>query len=429
MLIQVTFENVLSFRDETTFSMIAGDQAQQRAEWTRPGPDGLRLLKVAGVYGANAAGKSNLVNALGKLVVLLHAGRRADEEIEISPFKLDESRDRPSRAQLDVWTNGTPWSYSIQFSRTQVLEEALWRGASGGDEELVFSRTTNEKGSSNVNVGPALRLDREQRQFLDFVARGTRPNQPFIAEARDRNATFFEDFTRWLTSRVFPYGTKTNLRESWAKLAMQDPRFLRFLESLLVDTGTGVRQLQVKVDVPMERLRDVAELSGDRLLKVLDDDKNRKYFAFVQGSGQDALSEQEQSDGTLRLLDLASLFFRVEAGADSTMVIDELDRALHALASRKLIERFLEMAGDGDHQLIFTTHDTSLLDHRLLPPESIWFAEKDPRGATHLYSLAEFNPIQLKQLEGAWERGYLHGRFGAIPFASDPERLGWIGRR
>jgi AAA15 family ATPase/GTPase len=128
----------------------------------------------------------------------------------------------------------------------------------------------------------------------------------------------------------------------------------------------------------------------------------------------------EESEGTQRLIHLLSFLFALKKGPEQVFVVDELDRRLHPLLSRLLIQTILAAEDRGRHnQIIFTTHDTNLLDLDLLRRDEIWFAEKDAGGASHLYSLAEFRTRADLKIE----KGYLNGRFGAIPFIGDVHRL------
>ena len=131
----------------------------------------------------------------------------------------------------------------------------------------------------------------------------------------------------------------------------------------------------------------------------------------------------EESDGTQRLLHLLPVLFHRTKGPCT--VIDELDRSLHTSLTRRFVEEFMAMASGAMSQLIFTTHDTNLLNGRLLPPGAIWFVEKDDDGASHLHSLAEYPAAQIEHLLEHLEEGYLQGRFGAIPFLAHRDNLGW----
>jgi hypothetical protein len=136
----------------------------------------------------------------------------------------------------------------------------------------------------------------------------------------------------------------------------------------------------------------------------------------------------EESDGTQRLLDLAPVLYHSKSPSSveaSIFVIDELERSLHPLLTRLFLGHFLGQTAGPTSQLIFTTHDTNLLDLALLPRDAVWFVEKNRQGASSVYSLAEFNGDQLDKLGGRVEEGYLQGRFGAIPFFGDLRRLGW----
>ncbi len=153
--------------------------------------------------------------------------------------------------------------------------------------------------------------------------------------------------------------------------------------------------------------------------------KIRTYALFLMRQMTDGslvpFATREESDGTRRLLTLAPLLYRLQHRSDATAAIDEIDRSLHPELTRHFLERFLaEKTG----QILVTTHDTNLLDARLLPRDSIWFVEKDHAAGSRLYPLTEFDPAQLAKLEGHLEDGYLQGRFGAIPFFGDPRKLG-----
>jgi AAA15 family ATPase/GTPase len=126
-----------------------------------------------------------------------------------------------------------------------------------------------------------------------------------------------------------------------------------------------------------------------------------------------------ESDGTARLIHLVPLLFEVSFGRERVLIIDELDRRLHPHLSRMVVETALQCHGDS--QIIFTTHDTNLLDLSLFRRDEIWFVEKDKGGSSHIYSLAEFKVRPDLQIE----KGYLNGRFGAIPFVGDIRSLGW----
>jgi AAA15 family ATPase/GTPase len=134
-------------------------------------------------------------------------------------------------------------------------------------------------------------------------------------------------------------------------------------------------------------------------------------------------SMEEESEGTQRLIHLVPSLFILKQDSEIVVFLDELDRRLHPLLSRYFVETAINCRAKGN-QLVFTTHDTNLLDLDLLRRDEIWFIEKDSQGASSCYSLAEFKIRPDLKIE----KGYLNARFGAIPFLGDIQNLGWVDR-
>lgn len=418
MLLQFTVENVLSFRDETVLSLLAAPGVEHAPGQVIEVPElGRSVLRVAALYGANASGKSNLVKALQTAAVLVLVGTLPGRPIRVSPFKLDpDARGKPSRFEFEVWTDGSRWSYGFACTTARVEAEWLYRDAGDG-EDNVFQRSTGDGDDVSIEIGDALRLDDERRQFWKFVAEGTRPAQLFLAEASQRNVKELAPLLR------FFWGLWGVIRRAPIVFAERDD-ITSFAAELLRGAGTGVAGLEVVLPrneaQGLSAVESLAGLGGAR--RAENTIPKIRFLHATRGATEDVyLEEEEESDGTRRLVELAPNWFLLEK-TDATIVIDQLDRSLHTLLSRNLLERFLAADPATSGQLIFTTHDTNLLDLELLPHDSIWFVEKDLGGGSSLYSLAEFKPEQLEQLGNKLESGYLHGRFGGTPFLSNPRR-------
>lgn len=425
MLLQFAFENFLSFRDRVVFSMLV-------AEGSNPPPHtyveagGHRVLRAAAIYGANASGKSNFVKAVGFVFELLEKGRRPDEPTGLVPFKLDASAaQRLARFELEFLIEETRYSYGIELMKTTVKSEWLHKTSPAIPEQLVFSRENEQStGSSTFELGPTFSGDR--LQFARFIAQGTRSNQPFLAEARERNLHELNPVIEWLADDLF-WAPPQEPVLGLPRMLETSPRFRTFVSDFLVEADTGVHEVTVERTAAPERTASTdAELAASPEEGHFSDAEGTHRLQIrtvrkVTGGGTVTFSPEEESDGTRRLMHLAATSY---VGAfDGLSVLDEIDRSLHPLMTRKVVSTFLQRPGRG--QLIFTTHDTNLLSADLLPPEAIWFAEKDAAGASRMYSLAEFEPAQLEGLTSTLEQGYLSGRFGAIPFFADRTRLGW----
>jgi AAA15 family ATPase/GTPase len=449
MLMQFVVENFRSFRDKAVLSLIAAEGVlhaeHQVAQEDEASPRQLRFPQVAGhppilrcaaVYGANASGKSNLVKALSFARRLVVLGTRSDDRIEVSPFKLDQpSRSAPSRFEFEIAVGGLRYSYG--FVATARVIEAEWLFENDGTgERLLFERTQHHPSATPaITLGDTLAKNLERRQFFRFVAQGTRKNQLFLTEAREHNAAEIEPIARWF-KRGLHVSSLTPTPSKLLRRLERNASLARFVADFLKASGTGVSNITVD-RFPLDGKRGVGLAEFMVAGGTIEHDRDasgtpelvRLQMHHASATGTlIPLGLDEESAGTLQLMALAAFLYDLQrsAGGARTIVIDELERSLHPLLTRAVIKTFLESRTRGRRgQLLFTTHDTNLLDLSLLPRDSIWFTEKDGDGATSLYSLAEFKGEQLAKLGEHLEEGYLQGRFGAIPFLGDPSKLGW----
>lgn len=440
MLVQFAVENFMSFRDKAVFSLRALEGAPASQAYVDN--QGLRLLRCAAIYGANASGKSNLVRALSFCQQLFLSGTKSNQRIPVKPFRLDPERNRgPSQFEFELLLSGTMYSYGFRIDAKTVLEEWLFQTPSGHDEELVFERRFEgvNPERAEFEFGPVFRNDTNRLQFVGFVGEGTRRNQLFLHEAVERNVVELEPVLNWFRGGLKLIGPETEYA-SLVQRVHEDPGFRAFLGSYLAGADTGIAGLTtMKTELPLKpNVRDEVQ---DMLARgLVPSATSSEHTVTVEGGnlvtlrlrtqhrdshGQEVqFAVEEESDGTRRLMHLAPSLHS-SGQAAGTSVIDELDRSLHPLLTRKFVRDFLNGNPQSQEQLIFTTHDTNLLSRDLLPAEAVWFVEKDPKGSSHLYSLAEFDPAQLEQLGDSLEAGYLSGRFGAIPFFADRKKLGW----
>lgn len=453
MLVQFLVENFRSFKDETVFSMRA-PPGETRAVATIPGHDDLRLMRAAAFYGANASGKSNFVRAIDTACDLIANGAAPNASLPARSFRLaPDARSRPTRFQFDFLSDGVLYSHVLLITAEAVTGETLHRTLPGtSDEELVYEREAPADGGEHrVEFGPmVLSGNDEQQQFARFVAKGAPTRQPLLTEFATRNVPGFAAIRAWF-QRALSVVTPTASYLNLIKELFENRELREFYGSMLSSMGTGVRKIDVLKEQNgriLQILQDYDEVFG--VPKAQELTSHIFFNTFMQEDGlhiergeEDAsllkltlehstrggltvaFPPTDESDGTQRLLHLLPVLFHRTRGLCT--VIDELDRSLHTSLTRRFVEEFMAMASDVPSQLIFTTHDTNLLNGRLLPPGSIWFVEKDDDGASHLHSLADYRAEQLEHLLEHLEEGYLQGRFGAIPFLAHREKLGWKG--
>lgn len=441
MLVQFAVENFLSFKDKAVLSMVASNDTRH-PEHVCTVAGGLRILRCALLYGANASGKSNIVQALKAAVDLITQGIRPGKKIRLSPFRIIQGGpSKTIRFEFEVALAARRYSYGIVVTSGAVESEWLY-STDNGKESMYFERapTSDKESKSAIQLGDVYG---DHRQRVEFIAQGTRAEQPFLTEADAHEVEPIKPLVKWFRDQFYiieadmPY-------QRLALDSREDEGFLRFLSDAVRDAGTGIDDLRIvtsPLELPTEKETPSIPPAAARLLsrqfstlgssvRHLDEDRHELVRLVASHKFDEAKSVElelsEESDGTIRLLHLLpALYLLRKSSTPSIFIFDELDRSLHPLLTRRYLEQFLSTGCSGaGGQLICTTHDTNLLTLSLLRPDEIWFVEKDAAKVSHLYSLAEFKPDKLERLADKLEQGYLNGRFGAIPFLGNPGQLG-----
>jgi hypothetical protein len=387
MLTSFTVSNFQSFAAGQTIHLIASTRLDSAHEdHALPIPDSdERVLRAGLIYGANGAGKSNLLNAVRYVRhIALNPSKEACGTGR-SPFRLADFRDQPSAFDLQFIAADKCYRCSLRLDDERIIEERLVYVV-GSKQQLIYERHTDGYGRVEIDA-PGLKNESDKLQALVKV--GSRHNQSFLATARatlecgDIGKTLTE-VINWLDNSLTLIGPEPTPNVSIKRL-VADGEFRRFVGDFLKASSNGIDQLNV----------DKTELSTDEAEALI-------------------LALSEESDGTLRLLDLIPALYRKKSDAE-LYFIDEIDRSMHPLLVYKLLEYFLRRCTGTPCQLIVTTHESHLLDLDLLRRDEIWFAEKDSAGATNLYALTDFNV--RKDLRA--RKSYLEGRFGAVPFLGE----------
>lgn len=438
MLLQFSVENFACFSDEALFSMVAtsGEEHPGHLVETESGRKP-RILRTAALYGANAHGKTKLIEALHFAQSLIVQGTKSTQLVKVSPFRLDPIRlQQPSRFDFVIDYQEVEYSYGFKVDRERVHEE--WLYAKPGVREVTFfERITDAEGRVTVDPGPSLAgRSKKEQQFLAFVAKGTRPNQLFLTEAVDRNVEKLQPLFQWF-KEVLTIIAATAHAQSLEIRANEEKDFTAFIGDFLDKAGTGIAGIETEQEelnyskhgIP-EHLRDEFEQTIEKGgIATLMSEEGASFSICADATGKPMLVRlktrhtgkdgvpvlfdfEEESAGTQRLMDILPILADAQT-QEKVYVIDELDRKLHPLLSRLFVETYL---GQGiaprRGQLIFTTHDTHLLDLDLLRRDEIWFLQKGDDGASNLYSLSDLKVRADLKIE----KGYLNGRFGGIPF-------------
>lgn len=450
MLLQFIVENFRSFRTEEVLNMAPAKSRIHRGHVVRAAAPGRRVsaLPIAVLYGANGSGKSNLIAAISFARDLVLQGTRGEAPVATIPFQLcPEGASAPSRFEFILKHDGVQYSYGFTTTRSEVREE--WLFAVFEKQEVKLFERRTEEGKARMEFGVRLAPTKDDRQRLNFVAAGTRPNQLFLTEANERNVDLLKPLMHWFRDHLTVILPNTTY-QPLALRAHDDKVFAQFLTDFLQVADTGVRGIDVFTEAldaerhfrsfPQQLSEKILEHLGRRTGQAIIVSGNKQYVVFRQdkdGAAQRVtlrtehqrsdggtvfFDVEDESDGTNRLMHLAPALLDLQSNED-VYLIDELDRSLHPHLTRLFVESFLKgvVEQKSRGQVILTTHDTGLLDLALLRRDEIWFVEKDQEGASHLSSLAQFNFPVRADLKVA--KGYLAGRFGAVPFVGDVRAL------
>ena len=415
-LVAFSATNVRSYCDPVNFSLVAtrvADPAVVRELPWEGGARTYRLLPVAGVFGANASGKSTLLRAIGDMRALVLGSFRhghSDSPIPRRAFALDEtSRTAASSFATELVFEGVRWQYGFEIDDRTVVQEYAYHYPNGR-RATVFDRTGN-----SFEYGPAF------RSSLKLLEAIVRPNSLLLSVAGAASPTPLLPLFAWFERNLL-LATSDNRPVRAARtadLAERDEfraRVLAFLAA--ADLGVvGVSRAEVAPDVRARIQQALPLLLG----RELDPDTEADFVIeeFIRlvhrgESGDVVLDAADESIGTLVWFSLAAAVIEALDGGH-VMLADELDASLHPKLVAQLISLFQSpRTNPRCAQLIFNAHDVTVLgdsEHRLLGRDQIWFTEKGDDGATTLYSLAEFSPRN----DEALERRYMQGRFGALP--------------
>ncbi len=407
MLIQFAVENFLSFDSREVIDLrgTAVDAAHSPLLANVPGIGA--VARVAALYGANASGKSNLLRAIAFGAGLAIRGKATAELIAVPTFLLASGTQTAPAVFEYLYTSGNDvYTYVIAVSAHRVERESLSKHVDGSDVD-IFRRVANGGSTVSVVFGPVLVVSEERRAFFGFVAEGTRPNQPFLAEAAARNATELRGATGPLVQydafAVVDARRKQNpllYEDVLAREFAANEAKRRFVLDAICNADTGIRGMSsVQTIVPQHQAAIArqfeaaavapsasAAAAADRAhtLAALSAAQQPAYQLQFQHNatgenGLPAFTIADQSDGRLRLLELADDIFDAPSAGD-VLLYDELERSLHPHLARYVLQIFRESGKLGHSQLIFATHAADLLDGDLVPGDGVWFVEKDAQG-------------------------------------------------
>ncbi len=438
MLIDFTFGNFRSFKEPATLSLIAAEGVEEASDprivnTFEAGP-GLSLLRTVALYGANASGKSNLAEALKQFCYTVLRSADVSFTFDSFPFILNsKTPGKPIYFEITFLLDKVQYRYGFEvagegkelpFDNSLVVVSEWLYQAVDGAESVLFERGENSVEVTNFDeAAPLIKNGVVVRHNALLVSLST--------QIGGELSTKIVNFLRRSVNVIS--GLRDGGLQNFTRKCLIDGKYSENIIKLMQGSGTGITNIilsEDESDVEVVLPKDVPDEDG-RISKMTKEAfKVRAEHPVYDDVGEFVKVENFplaflESEGTKKLFSFAGPIFDTLTRG-TVLVVDEMDARFHPLMTRTLLQFFQSrQTNPKNAQLIFMTHDTNLLDKRIFRRDQIWFVEKDRLGASHLYSLSDFQPIahSTDGNEVSFEEDYIRGRFGAIPFLGGLERM------
>lgn len=406
MLIQFNFKNFKSYKDENSLDMTATSIKEHPYNLISL-PNGEEYIKTAAIYGANASGKSGVIEAFALMSHLVYSSFRKESEgkgIPIKRFAFDKlSRNGKSEFEVFFRHKDKEYQYGFVIDNKKVHGEWLYKRdfRSKLKYNTLFERKDDKIQCTNFLKGAEKFVDHveDSTLFLSLIS-NLKINDAKVVynwflsiEVIDFSHSIFEDFmTDYITEKAF-----------------EDENYQYAIEQFLKAVDVGIEGIRI------EKLKRLSNSDDSVIYKIYSKHKTADGSSIVE------LPFIEESGGTQKMFCLFHFLYEaIKEG--NTLFIDELDAKLHPLLLRYVINMFHNPEiNKNNAQLIYTTHDTYTLTREILRRDQIWFTEKDANGVSKLYSLAEFKLDGDKKVrnDASYNKDYLSGRYGAVPLLKE----------
>lgn len=427
MLAEFRVGNYRSFKDEQVLSLVASNDTALDGNCTTKNT--LCLLKSVGIYGPNASGKSNLIKALSTMRQIITTQAEPGKKLPITPFRLDENNlSKPSFFEVTFYHEGVRYQYGFTATSERIYDEWLYAYPKGYAQTWFERKLDKKTGKTN--------WDWKSKKLIgerESLKNKTRDNVLFLSVGAIWNNKQLTAVYEWFSEKIqiiqpldrSPVATIKILMEA-EKDEKRKELFYSYINCMMQHADFGIEGINIekedidfeKEGIDLENVKFQPDVPKEKRKEILRNLKGRIKVEFihrVEPVGKEVhFLSPEESDGTNRFFALAGPWLLAIMDG-KILLVDELDASLHPLLARELIKVLhnTEINKSGA-QLVFATHDTTLLDPELFRRDQIWFTEKDRGAGTQLYSMSDYKERKPRKGE-AMQKGYLSGRYGAIP--------------
>lgn len=421
MLLEFTMSNFKSFRHEAHLSMAAKKSEKMIAGATipvaLPGAGLDHILTAAAIYGANASGKTNLLLGLNLMYEFVSESQVAWKPGQSIP--LDQhigSNGEPSNFELQFIIGGVRYRYGFKATRTEFTEEWLSYYPLGR-ERIIFKRISDKSKDGEIQFVFGSKMSGNKRT-LKSISQRVRPNSLFLSAGAQDNQLDCLEVYRWFANKLRFARAETDIFDQTTTSihAWSFPQFKELLLPLIKLSDPCIEDIKVDFDGTEEELETIYGNAES----IIENSERLKVIFIVKGKERNfEIPLRNQSRGVRKLYELGALIVNSLAFGH-IILVDELESSMHPHVAAKILALFQNRSSNPYRaQLVFTTHETRLLNQDHIRRDQIWFCEKNSL-ESELFALSEFSPRKDENLE----TGYLRGRYGAVPKAAlDPT---WI---
>ena len=401
MLLEFRCSNFKSIKEEIRFSMIAGKD--DTSEELLKVYNNFRVLRSAVIYGANGSGKSNFINALLFMCNLVQTSisYQPGQKIPQAAHKLSE-KENPSTFDIQFIRNNVRYAYGFSIEGGVITDEYLYYFPNGRQVK-IFER-------DRMNIQPG---NRYKSSFDVSIKDVLKENRLFLSCAANySNVRELEEAFLFFTTDIVIYNPSMNNWTEYSIRLMQDnpsikEEFLQMLNAL----DTGIQDVKLKVEkVKFTDLKRDLQLP-DNLMGLIPEQEGNRIEAKVIYDKFEIDLLNEESSGIKRLFEIICPMIDI-LNTGKVLICDELEASLHEAVIYKIVQLFQNYKKDIFAQLIFSTHDTSLLNRELFRRDQVWFTQLNKDRATDLYSLVEIKDVRKSE---NLAKGYVSGKYGASP--------------
>jgi AAA15 family ATPase/GTPase len=448
MLIRFVVENLFSFGEKREFNLLPSPRyARLSHHKYLYGTDS--FLKLSVLYGANGSGKSNLIKSISHLIDLV-LNEEIPPRLQRQKFKFHKNQEQVEvLLGVEFISDEMPFTYALKFNEGIILNEELYISGMGKKEDLlIFERSTDENGKVNTRFCTKFEEDAEGKILKRVIENNlSKPERPLLKLLSSLNHPYLinlEKAYKWFANTIQVIGPSAKPAALAHRIDV-NKRFHEYANEIMCAFHTGIKNINTEVKTLRSFFGEDNLSDLDELISKIDE-APQKMLGFRSRVGEEILIIKEkgeifvkrlvlehqglnnqtanfylneESDGTIRLLDYIPVFQDV-ISRKKVYIIDEIERSIHPLLIKELINKF-STDENTQGQLIFSTHESNLLDQELFRQDEIWFAEKDKNACTDIYPLSEFKEHHTKNIR----KGYLNGRYGGIPFLGNLQDLNW----